>query len=205
MLTIRPPAPSIIFPGHSAVEDPQINPAAVAFSGYLWKQGGAKGGRKNWKRRFFVLKEQCMYYYVSKPELRLLGVMPLQGAEVLDVGSIMQTPPKKIDSKVCYECKKLFSFALRKHHCRHCGRCFCDGCSSRSIRIPKFGYHTRVRVCDPCFGGVVLESRWVWVCVSFLSLFFVCISLSLCLFVSLSLSLSSLSFSFFSLSVSLLF
>jgi PH domain len=37
--------------------------AAVVKSGWLNKQGGARGGRKNWKRRWFVLKEDCLYYY----------------------------------------------------------------------------------------------------------------------------------------------
>ena len=30
--------------------------------GYLQKLGGADGGRQNWKKRFFVLQEDLLYF-----------------------------------------------------------------------------------------------------------------------------------------------
>ena len=37
----------------------------------------------------------------------------------------------------CYSCKKKFSFLLRKHHCRSCGRIFCYYCCHQQIRLPR--------------------------------------------------------------------
>jgi hypothetical protein len=34
----------------------------------------------------------------------------------------------------CRDCQRRFSFLLRRHHCRRCGRIFCDRCSS--YRVP---------------------------------------------------------------------
>jgi hypothetical protein len=36
----------------------------------------------------------------------------------------------------CYQCNKLFSFILRKHHCRLCGRVFCHYCSNYYTKLP---------------------------------------------------------------------
>lgn len=63
----------------------------------------------------------------------------------------------------CQDCSKTFSFFLRRHHCRNCGKVFCNPCSSNSDRIlfnyvvkepgisldtyPQFG---RYRTCDAC-------------------------------------------------------
>jgi len=39
----------------------------------------------------------------------------------------------------------------RKHHCRHCGRIFCQSCSSRSLMLPmEFSVREPQRVCDEC-------------------------------------------------------
>ena len=46
-------------------------------------------------------------------------------------------------------CQKKFSLTVRKHHCRGCGKIFCNGCSSQtSLFVP--GYTARVRVCRDC-------------------------------------------------------
>jgi len=39
---------------------------------------------------------------------------------------------------------------VRKHHCRHCGRCVCSSCSPRRAPIPKFGSSADERVCRQC-------------------------------------------------------
>lgn len=43
---------------------------------------------------------------------------------------------------VCYECNKEFGFFLRKHHCRCCGRIFCDTCSKWKIYFKPIPYKT---------------------------------------------------------------
>jgi hypothetical protein len=69
------------------------------------RAGGWRGGRQNWKRRYFVLKDDVLYYYdtntVRVPvfatrarhdmhghalqRTTLLGLMPLRSAAVLDL------------------------------------------------------------------------------------------------------------------------
>ncbi len=137
----------------------------VVKSGYLDKQGGARGGRKSWKKRYFVLKEDCLYYYDSAEKMTLLGVMPLQGSRLLDFGGKYQgagkitEPPAFADRPVCYECKISWTLTTRRHHCRNCGQTFCDKCSSKRIRIPKYSFNTPVRVCDACYVKVSHEIR----------------------------------------------
>jgi hypothetical protein len=45
----------------------QATADAIIKQGFLTKQGGARGGLKNWKRRWVVLKQDCLYYYKTKP------------------------------------------------------------------------------------------------------------------------------------------
>jgi len=42
--------------------------------GYLKKQGGSEGGRKNWRKRYFVLTDQSLAYY---EDLKAFEVRPL--------------------------------------------------------------------------------------------------------------------------------
>ncbi|CAH0477248.1 unnamed protein product [Peronospora belbahrii] len=51
----------------------------------------------------------------------------------------------------CSSCHTTFRLAMRKHHCRHCGRTLCYNCSSQKIAIPKFQVLKPDRVCDTCF------------------------------------------------------
>lgn len=51
----------------------------VQRGGHLWKRGGFRGGRQNWKRRYFCLVERSLRYYDDRTPT-LLGVMPLAGS-----------------------------------------------------------------------------------------------------------------------------
>jgi hypothetical protein len=53
--------------------------------------------------------------------------------------------------KECSSCHAAFRVAMRKHHCRHCGRIICYNCSANKIEIPKFQIMKPTRVCDVCF------------------------------------------------------
>ena len=49
----------------------------------------------------------------------------------------------------CEGCQQRFTLLKRRHHCRRCGRIFCDDCSGNSQSLPQ--YDQPVRVCDDCY------------------------------------------------------
>lgn len=59
----------------------------------------------------------------------------------------------------CYACRKLFGASRLRHHCRLCGRSYCQTHSRWSHRLPHLSYNPDVpeRVCEPC--KQVLESQ----------------------------------------------
>ena len=99
----------------------------------------------------------CVCVYLQSTVL--LGVMPVHGCHILDLGCLTQSAPPAHNElqTMCHECKKSFTFIDRKHHCRHCGNTFCNADSSKRIAIPKYGFHSRVRVCDACYESVATE------------------------------------------------
>ncbi|KAJ2758421.1 Vacuolar protein-sorting-associated protein 27 [Coemansia sp. BCRC 34490] len=81
-----------------------------------------------------------MGYSFPRPEVASSGAM-------VDSSSA----PEWEDSPVCQRCRTQFTFTNRKHHCRHCGKCFCNDCSSNTAAIPKFAIYDPVRVCHGCY------------------------------------------------------
>ncbi|XP_039050026.1 vacuolar protein sorting-associated protein 27-like [Hibiscus syriacus] len=55
----------------------------------------------------------------------------------------------EVDASHCQGCSSLFTFINRKHHCRRCGRIFCNSCSQQRMVLHGHG-DSSVRVCDPC-------------------------------------------------------
>nr|CDS26101.1 early endosome antigen 1 [Hymenolepis microstoma] len=49
----------------------------------------------------------------------------------------------------CTNCNKEFTISVRKHHCRHCGKVFCNACSSKKTATT--ASRDPQRVCDTCF------------------------------------------------------
>lgn len=48
-------------------------------------------------------------------------------------------------------------FGLRgRHHCRHCGACVCQSCSSKKILLPHISNKKPSRVCDNCYNYVTV-------------------------------------------------
>lgn len=37
-----------------------------------------------------------------------------------------------------------------QHHCRRCGKCFCDKCCSQKVALPRMCFVDPVRQCGPC-------------------------------------------------------
>ncbi|XP_006632243.1 zinc finger FYVE domain-containing protein 21 isoform X1 [Lepisosteus oculatus] len=50
----------------------------------------------------------------------------------------------------CMQCDAKFDFLTRKHHCRRCGKCFCDKCCSRKVSLPRMCFVDPVRQCAEC-------------------------------------------------------
>lgn len=61
--------------------------------GYLTKQGGAV---KSWKRRYFVLKDNFLFYYKRPRDDSPTGVIQLEGC------SVEETPSEELDRKNCF-------------------------------------------------------------------------------------------------------
>ncbi len=53
------------------------------------------------------------------------------------------------EAQNCSNCLIEFSTLRRRHHCRHCGNCFCHQCSDKTFLLDQ--YEREERVCDGCF------------------------------------------------------
>lgn len=50
--------------------------------GWLWKQGGRY---KSWKRRWFILNDNCLYYFEYTADKEPRGIIPLENISVRDM------------------------------------------------------------------------------------------------------------------------
>ncbi|KAK3884811.1 hypothetical protein Pcinc_010939 [Petrolisthes cinctipes] len=61
------------------------------------------------------------------------------------------------DQEECNSCKQRFSaMGRRKHHCRHCGKIFCNECVNKSV--PSGPHRRPSRVCDVCHTLLVQDA-----------------------------------------------
>ena len=83
--------------------------------------------------------------------------------------------------RACFGCSVAFSFMRRKHHCRLCGRVFCDACTSYRERLPSWyndsgsnRLNTANRMCASCAreSKMGLEVEWMVVALSVMPLTF---------------------------------
>eukprot|EP01060_Flectonema_neradi_P040685 TRINITY_DN937_c0_g2_i1.p1 TRINITY_DN937_c0_g2~~TRINITY_DN937_c0_g2_i1.p1 ORF type:complete len:780 (+),score=148.67 TRINITY_DN937_c0_g2_i1:69-2408(+) len=73
---------------------------------------------------------------------------------------IPQFPPESsweadANSDACHGCQSKFTFFLRRHHCRGCGRLHCSDCTPIKM-IPGKGH---IRICNPCYQHPSV--RWI--------------------------------------------
>jgi serine/threonine protein kinase len=60
----------------------------------------------------------------------------------------------------CKQCDQPFTIVRRRHHCRSCGKLFCDLCSAHTATLPaEWGYSGPQRVCDACYASQVPKER----------------------------------------------
>ncbi|PVD25815.1 hypothetical protein C0Q70_13478 [Pomacea canaliculata] len=64
--------------------------------------------------------------------------------------------------RVCQnsECQLKFDLFHRKHHCRRCGKCFCDKCCSVQIALPRMCFVDPVRHCEICLNVTKKENEF---------------------------------------------
>lgn len=72
----------------------------------------------------------------------------------------------------CFSCNSSFSILRRKHHCRSCGRVFCDACTSYREKMPSYFQtfgpspetftETSLRMCAPCAGSLRKARKIEW-------------------------------------------
>ncbi|CAM8887071.1 unnamed protein product [Rhodiola kirilowii] len=60
-------------------------------------------------------------------------------------------PPPFQEAARCDVCKCSFNTFKRRHHCRCCGRTFCNEHSTHQMALPQFTIYSPVRVCAECF------------------------------------------------------
>lgn len=73
--------------GHEHVQNFRMlsasaGPVIEGMCGWMQKLGGARGGRRNWRRRWFVLCSNALLYYVSPSDPLPRGCLVLAGATV---------------------------------------------------------------------------------------------------------------------------
>lgn len=78
---------------------------------------------------------------------------------------------KDMNVHACRKCMRKFTLFFRKHHCRRCGRIYCDACTSHRAYIPENVHITdpaipemldseigsAVRICDWCMNEYHIE------------------------------------------------
>lgn len=78
----------------------------------------------------------------------------------------------------CFGCSTLFTFMRRKHHCRLCGRVFCNACTAYRERLPSWyasnGPNALIRMCASCARESKrgLDVEWMVVALSVMPLTF---------------------------------
>ncbi|XP_031568064.1 zinc finger FYVE domain-containing protein 21-like [Actinia tenebrosa] len=50
----------------------------------------------------------------------------------------------------CVKCNIKFDFTHRRHHCRRCGRVFCNNCCDNKVMLERLSFVDPVRVCEQC-------------------------------------------------------
>ena len=72
---------------------------------------------------------------IIEPNISEFKPLPLKSSINVDERRIYQWV-KDENVTGCYSCNALFTLLNRKHHCRNCGKIYCNLCSNYFIEIP---------------------------------------------------------------------
>jgi len=54
------------------------------------------------------------------------------------------------EALVCSSCNTKFTLLNRRHHCRRCGKIFCNSCCKVKVQLHRMSFVDPVRQCKPC-------------------------------------------------------
>lgn len=57
-------------------------------------------------------------------------------------------------STSCMQCKQLFTFYKRRHHCRSCGNLICSNCLSSTFVVPGIDTNRIMKACSSCMNRI---------------------------------------------------
>ncbi len=95
------------------------------------------------------------------PWVHIAGPVKIPPAQAVKSSKEIDNPHWVPDeaAKACHKCKTTFGIVTRRHHCRVCGRIFCDTCSQVRAKAPNYGYPAPVRMCSECATG---QNKFIW-------------------------------------------
>jgi len=98
------------------------------------------------KQTWLQALTKCKKKFISGEEDTAAGKARLLGEEAFSA-PVWTQDSEKVN---CELCSMPFSIVRRRHHCRACGKLVCAGCSKMRLRIARFGWRKKKRVCDHC-------------------------------------------------------
>jgi hypothetical protein len=72
-------------------------------------------------------------------------------ANLLQIGVVPPIWVKDNEQTICSGCKDSFNTFKRRHHCRTCGRIYCNSCCNLYVPVKFDNFKERQRVCKNCY------------------------------------------------------
>ncbi|MEN6318114.1 MAG: FYVE zinc finger domain-containing protein [Syntrophaceae bacterium] len=118
--------------------------------GYHWNNGDAFEDSNIYR---FNLAAEHQFAFIQEKLREYLGyeLRPWDRESKLPLGT--RWVPDT-EANVCSHCTKQFSTLVRRHHCRRCGKVFCDACTSSRAVIPGSDYKKPQRICRACLSVI---------------------------------------------------
>ncbi|CEG37828.1 myosin-like protein [Plasmopara halstedii] len=113
-----------------------------------------------WKIAAALVKDQASLTIRNNQGMMVLDI--LSPPQLAWLAKFFVHPPEWVSyetQRSCMVCSRKFSFLVRRHHCRLCGRICCGPCSKYkrrlpftdlSVKLPSKGRHAMVKVCSTC-------------------------------------------------------